>query len=398
MIENKEGLTMQLPNRVYAEINLDAICQNVQNAMDKVGKDTKMMAIIKTDAYGHGAVPVAKALNEIGTYAFGVATVEEAVQLRRAGLKNPILILGYVFPADYPLLIANDIMHAVFQYETAKALSERAVFLSKVVKIHIKVDTGMGRIGMQTTEESLAEIEKIAALPNLQIDGIFTHFACADEADKTSCFRQKEKFLDFVQKLDARGIQIPIKHMCNSAGIIEFSDGFLNMTRSGIMTYGLYPSEAVCKSNLELHPALQLKSHVAFVKTVQKGFTVSYGSTYVTDKEKTVIATVPVGYGDGYPRALSNKGRVLIHGQYAPIVGRVCMDQMMVNVTDIPNVKQGDTVTLVGTDGDKHISVEEVADNAYSFNYEFCCGINKRVPRVYIRNGEVQEIKEFLLG
>lgn len=389
---------MQLPNRVYAEINLDAICQNVQNAMDKVGKDTKMMAIIKTDAYGHGAVPVAKALNEIGTYAFGVATVEEAVQLRRGGLQNPILILGYVFPADYPLLIANDIMHAVFQYETAKALSERAVFLSKVVKIHIKVDTGMGRIGMQTTEESLAEIEKIAALPNLQIDGIFTHFACADEADKTSCFRQKEKFLDFVQKLDARGIQIPIKHMCNSAGIIEFSDGFLNMTRSGIMTYGLYPSEEVNKSNLELHPALQLKSHVAFVKTVQKGFTVSYGSTYVTDKETTVIATVPVGYGDGYPRALSNKGRVLIHGQYAPIVGRVCMDQMMVNVTDIPNVKQGDTVTLVGTDGDKHISVEEVADNAYSFNYEFCCGINKRVPRVYIRNGEVQEIKEFLLG
>lgn len=389
---------MQLPNRVYAEINLDAICQNVQNAMDKVGKDTKMMAIIKTDAYGHGAVPVAKALNEIGTYAFGVATVEEAVQLRRGGLQNPILILGYVFPADYPLLIANDIMHAVFQYETAKALSERAVFLSKVVKIHIKVDTGMGRIGMQTTEESLAEIEKIAALPNLQIDGIFTHFACADEADKTSCFRQKEKFLDFVQKLDARGINIPIKHMCNSAGIIEFSDGFLNMTRSGIMTYGLYPSEEVNKANLELHPALQLKSHVAFVKTVQKGFTVSYGSTYVTDKEKTVIATVPVGYGDGYPRALSNKGRVLIHGQYAPIVGRVCMDQMMVNVTDIPNVKQGDTVTLVGTDGDKHISVEEVADNAYSFNYEFCCGINKRVPRVYIRNGEVQEIKEFLLG
>lgn len=388
---------MQLPNRVYAEINLDAICQNVQNAMDKVGKDTKMMAIIKTDAYGHGAVPVAKALNEIGTYAFGVATVEEAVQLRRAGIENPILILGYVFPADYELLIANDIMHAVFQYETAKALSEKAVSLSKTVKIHIKLDTGMGRIGMQTTEESLAEIEKIAALPNLQIDGIFTHFACADEADKTSCNRQKEKYLDFVQKLDARGVNIPIKHMCNSAGIIEFSENFLNMTRSGIMTYGLYPSEEVNKANLKLHPALQLKSHVAFVKTVGKGFTVSYGSTYVTDKEKTVIATVPVGYGDGYPRALSNKGKVLIHGQYAPIVGRVCMDQFMVDVTDIPNVKQGDTVTLVGTDGDKRISVEEVADNAYSFNYEFCCGINKRVPRVYIRNGEVQEIKEFLI-
>ncbi|MGN0559868.1 MAG: alanine racemase, partial [Candidatus Fimenecus sp.] len=370
---------MQLPARVYAEINLDAICQNVQNAMDKVGKDTKMMAIIKTDAYGHGAVPVAKALKEIGTYAFGVATVEEAVQLRRAGIENPILILGYVFPADYELLIENDIMHAVFQYETAKALSEKAASLSKTVKIHIKLDTGMGRIGMQPTEESLAEIEKIAALPNIEIDGIFTHFACADEADKTSCNRQKEKYLDFVQKLDACGIHIPIKHMCNSAGIIEFSDNFLNMTRSGIMTYGLYPSEEVNKANLELHPALQLKSHMAFVKTVGKGFTVSYGSTYTTDKENTVIATVPVGYGDGYPRALSNKGKVLIHGQYAPIVGRVCMDQFMVDVTDIPNVQQGDEVTLVGTDGDKRISVEEVADNAYSFNYEFCCGINKRV-------------------
>ena len=388
---------MQLPARVYAEINLDAICQNVQNAMDKVGKDTKMMAIIKTDAYGHGAVPVAKALKEIGTYAFGVATVEEAVQLRRAGIESPILILGYVFPADYELLIENDIMHAVFQYETAKALSEKAASLSKTVKIHIKLDTGMGRIGMQPTEESLAEIEKIAALPNIEIDGIFTHFACADEADKTSCNRQKEKYLDFVQKLDACGILMAIKHMCRSAGIIEFSDNFLNMTRSGIMTYGLYPSEEVNKANLKLHPALQLKSHVAFVKTVGKGFTVSYGSTYVTEKEKTVIATVPVGYGDGYPRALSNKGKVLIHGQYAPIVGRVCMDQFMVDVTDIPNVQQGDEVTLVGTDGDKRISVEEVADNAYSFNYEFCCGINKRVPRVYIRNGAVQEIKEFLI-
>lgn len=389
---------MQLPARVYAQIDLDAICQNVQNAMNKVGKETKMMAIIKTDAYGHGAVPVAKALNEIGTYAFGVATVEEAVQLRQSGIQNPILILGYVFPADYGTLLENDIMHAVFQFETAKALSDIAASCKKTAKIHVKVDTGMGRIGMQTTEESLSEIEKIAALPNIEIDGIFTHFACADEADKASCLRQKEKFLAFTKELDARGVQIPIKHMCNSAGIIEFSDNFLNMTRSGIMTYGLYPSEEVNKANLELTPALQLKSHVAFVKTVQKGFTVSYGSTYVTDKETTVLATVPVGYGDGYPRALSNKGRVLIHGQYAPIVGRVCMDQMMVDVTDIPNVKQGDTVTLIGKDGNNRISVEEVADNAYSFNYEFCCGINKRVPRVYIRNGQVQEIKEALLG
>lgn len=387
---------MQLPARVYAEINLDAICQNVQNAMDKVGKDTKMMAIIKTDAYGHGAIPVARALNEIGVYAFGIATVQEAVSLRKAGIQNPLLILGYVFPQDYPLLLDFDIMHAVFQYADAKALSDFAVSCGKTAKIHIKIDTGMGRIGMQPTTESLAEIERIAALPNLAIDGIFTHFACADEADKASVNRQVDTFLHFLSALEKRGVQIPLRHMCNSAGIIEFADGFLNITRSGIMTYGLYPSQEVHKANLELHPALQLKSRVAFVKTVGKGFPVSYGSTFVTNREKTVIATVPVGYGDGYPRALSNKGRVLLHGQYAPIIGRVCMDQMMIDVTDIPNVHQGDAVTLVGTDGENRISVEEVADAAYSFNYEFCCGIHKRVPRVYIRRGAVQEIYDGL--
>lgn len=384
-----------LPQRIYAEVNLDAICHNIQNAMKKVGPDTKIMAIIKTDAYGHGAVPIARALSEIGCYAFGVATVPEAVQLRKAGIENPILILGYVFPADYDALIENNIMHAVFQYETAKALSDKAVSLGKTVTIHIKLDTGMGRIGMQPTEESVQEIQRIAALPNLEINGIFTHFACADEKDKTSCNLQKKKYLDFIRRLDEVGVKIPIKHMCNSAGIIEFDDNFLNMARSGIMTYGLYPSNEVDKSKLELHPALQLKSHVAFVKTVDAGFTVSYGSTYTTTG-KTVIATIPVGYGDGYPRALSNKGKVLIHGQFAPIIGRVCMDQFMVDVTNIPNVNQGDEVTIIGHDGDNCITVEDVADNAYSFKYEFCCGINKRVPRVYIRNGEVSEIVDML--
>lgn len=245
-----------LPQRVYAEVNLDAICQNIQNAMKKVGPDTKIMAIIKTDAYGHGAVPIARALSEIGCYAFGVATVPEAVQLRKAGIENPILILGYVFPADYDALIENNIMHAVFQYETAKALSDKAVSLGKTVTIHIKLDTGMGRIGMQPTEESVQEIQRIAALPNLEINGIFTHFACADEKDKTSCNLQKKKYLDFIRRLDEVGVKIPIKHMCNSAGIIEFDDNFLNMARSGIMTYGLYPSNEVDKSKLELHPAL----------------------------------------------------------------------------------------------------------------------------------------------
>ena len=383
-----------LPQRAYAEINLDAICQNVQNAIDKVGKNTKIMAIIKTNAYGHGSVQVAKALCEIGTYAFGVATAEEAIVLRKHGIKNPILILGYVFSNDYEKLIENNIMHAVFQYDTAKALSDKACELGRTATIHIKLDTGMGRIGFQPDDESLNEIVKISKLPNLEINGIFTHFACADEKDKTSCNNQKAKFLEFIKKLDALGVNIPIKHMCNSAGIIEFDDNFLNMARSGIMTYGLYPSDEVDKSKLELHPAMQIISHVAYVKKVQKDFTVSYGSTFTSDKEME-IATIPFGYGDGYPRSLSNKGRVLINGKFAPITGRVCMDQFMVDVTGM-NVRQGDKVTIVGADGDNRITVEDVADNAYSFNYEFCCGVNMRVPRVYIRHGKITETEDYL--
>lgn len=382
---------MQFPKRVYAQIDLDAICRNIQNVKQKVGADTKVMAVVKTDAYGHGAVPVARALTSIGTDAFAVATAEEALELRAAGILEPILILGYVFREDFSRLLKQDITLTVFQYETAKAVSECAQALGLCAKIHIKLDTGMGRIGFLPNAESLAEIEKIAALPALSIDGIFTHFACADETDKTSCNRQKQRFLDFVSALEARGVHIPCKHMCNSAGIIEFSDGFLDMVRSGIMTYGLYPSEEVQKENFKLAPALQLKSHVSFVKTVEKGFTVSYGSTYTT-KQKTVIATVPVGYGDGYPRALSNVGRVLIHGQYAPIIGRVCMDQFMVDVTEIPNVQAGDCVTLIGTDGQHRITVEEVAALAHSFNYELFCGLNKRVPRVYLQDGKPQDI------
>lgn len=383
---------MQLPKRVYAQIDLDAICQNIQNVMQKVGTETDVMAVVKTDAYGHGAVPVARALTKIGTHAFAVATAEEALELRAAGIHAPILILGYVFPEDFPRLLQNDITLTVFRYETAKILSACAESLGKPAKIHIKVDTGMGRIGFLPCTESLAEIEKIAVLPFIAVNGIFTHFACADEADKTSCNRQKQDFLAFVYALETRGIQIPCKHMCNSAGIIEFSDGFLNMVRSGIMTYGLYPSEEVQKASFALVPALQLKSHVTFVKTVGKGFPVSYGSTYTAKKDNTVIATVPVGYGDGYPRALSNVGRVLIRGQFAPIIGRVCMDQFMVDVTDIPQVRAGDCVTLIGTDGQNRITVEEVADLAHSFNYELCCNINKRVPRVYLQNGKIQEI------
>lgn len=383
-----------LPKRVYAEIDLDAICFNVKNVMNKVGPEVMTMAIIKTDAYGHGAIPVAKALDELGVAMFGIATIDEAVQLRRHGITKPLLILGYVFPEDYEALISNDIMHAVFNYENACEISKKACEMGKIAKIHIKVDTGMGRIGFLPTQESIEEIVKISELPNIEINGIFTHFACADAETTASSDRQKEIFLDFIKRVDGANIKIPVRHMCNSAGIIDYDDTYLDMVRAGIITYGLYPSAEMDKRGFELKPAMKIVSHISHIKTVGEGFTVSYGSTFISDKEMQ-IATVPVGYGDGYPRSLSNKGRVLINGRFANIIGRVCMDQLMVDVTGM-EVKQGDKVTIVGADGDKSISVEEVADNSGSFNYEFCCGVGMRVPRVYIKNGKISEIQNYI--
>lgn len=385
---------MLLPKRAYALIDLDAICENVTSVMNKVGKNVKTMVIVKADAYGHGAVPVSKSLDELGADMFGVATVDEAVQLRKNGINKPILILGYVYPEEYDELLSFDIMQTVFRYENAVALSKKAVEMGKTAKIHIKIDTGMGRIGFQSENESIEKIKKISELPNLEIDGIFTHFACADSKDTSSCNKQKQNFLDFLKEIELSGIKIPVRHMDNSAGIINYDGDFLDMVRSGIMTYGLYPSEEMDKRGFILKPAMQILSSVSFVKRVKKGFTVSYGSTF-TAPDDMEIATVSIGYADGYPRSLSNKGRVLINGHFANIIGRVCMDQLMVNVTGM-DVHQGDKVTVVGSDGENSISIEEVADSSGSFNYEFCCSIGLRVPRVYIKNGKITEISNYL--
>ena len=382
-------------NRVYLKIDLDKICNNINQVINKVGKETKVLAVVKGDAYGHGAIEVTKALSEIGTYGFAVATVGEALALRRAGITKPILILDFVFPNQFETIIRNDIMLTIFQYGIAKELNEAAGEMGTIAHIHIKVDTGMGRIGYIPDEQSVDEICRIAQLPNIEIDGIFTHFACADMTDKTSMNNQYAKFRAFVEKLEERGINIPIKHVCNSAAIIDMNDGFLNMVRSGIVTYGLYPSEEVHKENLSIEPAMELHSVVINIKTLHKGDTVSYGSTYVAEKP-TVIATIPVGYADGYPRLLSNKGSVLIHGKRAKIVGKVCMDQFMVDVTDIPDVSIGDNVTLIGRDGNECITCEEIGDISGRFNYEFLCCINRRVPRVYIRNGKTKKIVDYL--
>ncbi|MBQ8575149.1 MAG: alanine racemase [Clostridia bacterium] len=386
---------MDYLNRVYLKIDLDQICKNTQEIIKKVGKDTRVMPVVKADAYGHGAIEVTKALSEIGTYGFAVATVGEALALRRAGITKPILILDFVFPNQFETIIRNDIMLTVFQYGIAKSLNEAAIQMGTTAHIHLKVDTGMGRIGYIPNDDSVEEIRKISELSNIEIDGIFTHFACADSADKTSMNNQLVRFKDFVDKIEKLGINIPIKHVCNSAAIIDMQDGFLNMVRSGIITYGLFPSDEVNKESLDVKPAMELHSVVINVKTINKGDTVSYGSTYVAEKP-TVIATIPVGYADGYPRQLSNKGCVLIHGKRAKIVGRVCMDQFMVDVTDIPDVSIGDNVTLVGKDGDECITCEKIGEISGRFNYEFLCCITRRVPRVYIRNGKTKKIVDYL--
>ncbi|MEG0547112.1 MAG: alanine racemase [Oscillospiraceae bacterium] len=377
-----------IPQRIYAEINLDRICENIKNVMQKIGNSTKVMAVVKSDAYGHGAVMVSKALAEIGVSYFAVATSAEAIELRENGIDKPILILGYVFSQDFKEMISQNISLTVFEYESAMLISKKAKELGKIATIHIKIDTGMGRIGFLPTDESIEEIEKISQLENLKIEGIFTHFANADEKDKTSCNGQIKQFLDFIKKLESENIKFELKHMCNSAAVIDFDDGFLDIVRSGIMTYGLYPSDEVDRSKLLLKPAMQIKSHIAFVKSVPKDFSVSYGSTFITDK-KMKIATIPVGYGDGYSRGLSNKGKVIIKGEFANIIGRVCMDQFMVDVTNIKDVKQGDEAIIMGSDGKKTITAEEISSQYDSFNYEFCCDINKRVPRIYIKNGTI---------
>ncbi len=382
-----------LPSRVYAEINLDAMCSNVSQALERM-KPAKLMAIIKTDAYGHGAVRSAKALDEIGVYAFGVATPGEALELRRAEIKNPILILGYVFEEYFDRMIENDIDLALFDLNTAKLLNSHAEKLGKKARVHIKADTGMGRIGFQPCDESAEIIKEIAALNNIEIDGMFTHFACADSKDKASVNRQIERFTNFVAKVKSEGVSLPIVHCYNSASIVDFDKPLFDMVRCGIITYGLEPSDEVSKTNIKLQKVMSIKSHVAYVKKVGAGFTVSYGSTYVTDKE-TEIATIPVGYGDGYPRTLSNKGMVLIGGHFAKIIGRVCMDQFMVDVTGL-GVSRGDEVILMGSDGENSITAEKIGDLSGRFNYELVCDINKRVPRVYIKNGEIIAVDDAL--
>lgn len=368
--------------RTYAIIHVDAIKKNIENVQKRVGSDKKILAVIKANAYGHGAVEVAKEICN-SVYAFAVATVKEALELRENGINNMILILGYICEAEYEVAIENDITFAIVTKEMAYAVSKCAGKLNKKARCHIKINTGMNRIGFPVCEESIDEIEEVCGLPGLYCQGIFMHFATADEENKDFSHLQFERFMSVIDELKSRGITFEIRHCANSAAIVDMPEYALDMVREGIVLYGLKPSDCV-DASMEYHEAMELKSHVIFVKTLPAGEGISYGRTYITEKE-TKVATVAVGYADGYPRSLSSKGYVLIHGKKAPILGRVCMDQMMVDVTDIDNVKVEDTVTLAGKDGECFLSIEELAQLSGRFNYEFVCDISLRVDRKYVK-------------
>ena len=374
------------------KIDLDAIASNMDAIREKAG--VPVMAVVKADAYGHGAVQVARLLQDKCAF-FCVSSILEAMELRQAGLSTPILILGHT-PADaFPTAIREGIRPTIYRMEDALALSKAAQFLELPARFHFAVDTGMSRIGFQVNEEDADICARIANLPGLFAEGLFSHFATADCADLSRAEQQAERFAEFDGMLRRRGVKVPIRHLNNSAGLMNFATPY-EMVRSGIITYGMYPSDEVDPGRLALRPALQWLSRVTHVKTLPAGREISYGGTYVT-KADTVVATIPVGYADGYRRNLSGKFYVLIHGQKAPILGRICMDQMMVDVTHIPGVQVGDRVTLVGADGEETITMEQISAQADSFNYEFVCGISRRVPRLYVQGGKTIHTVHYLL-
>lgn len=385
--------------RVYAEIDLDAICQNVSAMKKNIAQDTKILAVIKTDAYGHGAIPIAKELENMNdVFGFAVATAEEALDLRKNDIKKPILILGYTFPGNYEELIKNHISMAIFREDSLLEIAQVAKNIGQTASVHIKVDTGMGRIGVRPDDEGINFAGKILENDNLYLEGVFTHFAKADEENKDFTFGQIRKFNDFVKKIeDNYGYSIPMKHASNSAGIIDIKEANMDLVRAGIILYGLWPSDEVSKQEIDLKPALSLYSTIVFLKEIEEGTSVSYGGKFVADK-KMKVATIPVGYGDGYPRSLSGKGYVLINGKKAPILGRVCMDQFMVDVTHIEDAKMGDKVTLIGTDMSECITVEELGELADKFNYEFVCGLSKRIPRTFVKNNKVIGTENYFEG
>ena len=379
-------------DNTHITIDLDIISANFRAIREKVG--VPVMAIVKADAYGHGAIQVARQLQD-GCAFFGVSSMLEALELRNAGIATPILILGQIPTSAFSTAIRQGIRPSIFRYEDALELSKTAQRLNVEAPFHLAVDTGMSRIGFQTTEADADICGRICRLPGITAEGLFSHFATADCADLTKARQQAERFEQFEGMLRDRGVKVQYRHMDNSAGIVNFGKHY-ELVRAGIVIYGMYPSDEVNAADMQVQPALTWSSRVTHVKLLEPGREISYGGTYVTTKP-TMVATVPVGYADGYRRALSGKFYVLIHGQKAPILGRICMDQMMVDVTDISDVQVGDRVVLIGSDGAHTITMEEISAAADTFNYEFVCGISRRVPKFYRQNGEIIHQVHYLL-
>lgn len=382
--------------RIYAQIDLDAVEANVENMKRHISPSASIIGVVKADGYGHGSVPIARCLEKKPCMAgFAVATVEEAHILRRAGIRKPLLVLGYTFPYCYESLAAEEIRPAVFREDMIEQLSQAACRTGKIIRVHVKVDTGMGRVGITPDSDGVDFIRRLSLTPGLEIEGIFTHFARADEEDKTSARAQFAQFSGFINRVERECmIKIPMKHCSNSAGIVELPETNMDAVRAGITLYGLYPSSYVSRDIIPFRPALSLHSHIVFIKRLHPGQSVSYGGTFTAEREM-LVATIPVGYGDGYPRSLSNRGCVLIRGKRAPILGRICMDQFMADVTDIPNVQEGGLVTLIGCNGDDCITAEELGELSGRFNYELVCDLGKRIPRVYLQNGQVTATKDY---
>ena len=381
-------------SRVYATVNLDAVASNMRSMRDNLPASTLIMGSVKADGYGHGSVPVAKTI-EPYVFGYAVATIDEGIILRRHGINKTILILGVTHESRYEDLLRYDIRTAMFQYEKAKKLSDLALKQGKKAVVHLALDTGMSRIGMKADREHAKEAAAIAALEGIEVEGLFTHFARADETDKSAYEEQYRRYKEFLGYLEELGVQIPICHCSNSAGIVEsLESNHMDMVRAGIAIYGMYPSDEVDHNSVKLTPAMEIKSCITYIKEIEAGTAVSYGGTFVADHTMKV-ATIPVGYGDGYVRSLSGKGDVLIHGKRAAILGRICMDQFMVDVTDIPDVQEDDEVTLLGSDGAECIMMEELAEKSGGFHYEMICDIGKRIPRVYLKDGKVVGTKDY---
>ncbi len=389
-------ITLEKTRPVWAEINLDNLAHNIREVRKNTKEDAMVTAVIKANGYGHGSVEIAETFLENGADRLAVAILTEAIELKEAGIDAPILILGYTPKTQFDRVLKYDLIQTIYNLEDAKSLSQMAVEMDKIATIHIKLDTGMGRIGFLPVDSSVDEILEISKLKNINIEGMYTHFAKADEKDKNHVKGQFEKYMNMIKLLSKRGLDIKIKHVSNSAAIIDLPKYNLDMVRAGIMIYGLYPSDEVDKECIDLKPAMSLKAKIAHLKTVPEDTGISYGQIFKT-KNESQIATLPLGYADGFTRLFTGKAEVYINGKRAKVVGKICMDQCMIDVTDIKGVKVGDEVTIFGYGETGYPHADELAEKIGTINYEIVCMVSRRIPRVYTSKGKIVKVRDYLL-